>query len=296
MSCNIRLGYILSETNANLRQNGLMSLAAIGAVVVSMFLLGAFLLLDLNLNAMLSEVSTKGAGINIYLRPGASAEEIGSLTRLIEGLDDVRKVRFVSVDEARAAFKKDLADQSDLGRIVDSAPLPASLQVEVGNTDRIPRIVSVITGQPAIDEIHYGQDLVEKLNLIKKVVQFGGLLSIVIICGMAVFIIANTIRLTVFARRREIRIMQLVGATDWFVKWPFILEGVFHGFVGSVMAVIVMAFAYGWLIRNWPLPFIFPLSADNQLLLYISALLLSVGMFVGAMGSFFSVKKFLRAA
>ncbi|MDD3926516.1 MAG: permease-like cell division protein FtsX [bacterium] len=293
MSSKIRLGYFLSETASNLRYNGLMTLASIGTVTVSMLVLGAFLLFNLNLKSTINEVSSK-TRVCVYLKAGAPAGEVDVLKRMVEGLDGVRKVYYVSVDEARARLKQDMSGQADLGQIVDTVPLPASLEIEMADTSKITSVTSVIKGQPAIDEIHYGEDVVTTLNLIRRIVQIGGLGAIIILCIVTAFVIANTIRLTVFARRKEIRIMQLVGATDWFIKWPFIMEGIFHGLVGSLLAVGIAAAGYTWLANNWPLTFIFPLAYDEQTLLHISIALITGGMLVGAFGSFSSVRKFLR--
>jgi cell division transport system permease protein len=294
VSSRMRLGYFLSETASNLRYNGLMTLASIGTVTVSMLVLGAFLLFNLNLKSTINEVSSK-TRVCLYLKAEASVAEVDALKRMIEGLDGVYKVDYVSVDKARERLKQDMSGQADLGRIVDTAPLPASLEIEMVDTSKVASLTSVIKGQPAIDEIHYGEDIITTLNMIRRIVQIGGLAAIIILCLVTAFVIANTIRLTVFARRKEIRIMQLVGATDWFINWPFIMEGIFHGLAGSLLAVGIAAAGYAWLVKNWPLTFIFPLAYNEQALLHISIALLAGGVLVGAFGSFSSVRKFLKA-
>lgn len=294
MSYRIRLDYFITETFANLKHNGLMTLASISAVAVAMLIMGTFLLINMNFNASLERVARE-TEIIVYLREDAGRDNVDVLIRLVKGLESVTDVRYVSVEEARARFKGQIGDQANLGNLVDTAPLPASLEIQVADTTRISHIVSVLDGQPAIDEIQYGSDVVARLNLIRKVVQIGGLGAVLLLCAVTIFVIANTIRLTVFARRKEIRIMQLVGATDWFIKWPFIIEGIFHGFIGSLLSVSSVALLYAWLTQNWPLPFM-PLVADERSLMIVYASLLAGGMIVGALGSFFSVRKFLRTA
>ena len=162
-----------------------------------------------------------------------------------------------------------------------------------------PERIKVLTPQigqlPKVETAKFGQEVVEHLFQLTKILRFGGIILVVFLAMATLFIISNTIRLTVFARRKEVIIMKYVGATDWFIRWPFLLEGMILGFCGAVVASLFINSIYSGLLERIHATLAFlPLLPTYPLLLYVDVFLLVAGTGIGALGSYISLRKFLQ--
>ena len=215
--------YIIRETMVSLKRNNWMSFASIGTVAVSLFVLGVFLLLVLNMNRMASALESQ-VQISVYLEDGLSADDRQDIASDIEALQGIESIRYISKDEAKARLEDRLGDQKYLlDALGDKNPLPDSFEVVVKSPDLVETAAKAIDRMDGVQEAKYGQDVIEHLFAITRLIRIFGLVLMVLLAGATLFIISNTIRLTVFARRKEIAIMKYVGATDWFIRWPFLL-------------------------------------------------------------------------
>ena len=287
--------YFIQEVFRSLRRNNWMSFASIGTVAVSLFVLGVFLLLVLNMNRMASALESQ-VQISVYLEDELSADDRRDIASDIEALQGIESIRYISKDEAKARLEDRLGDQKYLlDALGDKNPLPDSFEVVVKSPDLVETAAKAIDRMDGVQEAKYGQDVIEHLFAITRLIRIFGLVLMVLLAGATLFIISNTIRLTVFARRKEIAIMKYVGATDWFIRWPFLLEGMVLGFVGGVIAAVALRSFYAPMAAKITdtLTF-FPLMPQYPSMNYITVALLLTGMAIGALGSALSLKRFLK--
>jgi len=287
--------YFIKEAMSSLRRNSLMSLASVSTVALSLLILGMFLVMVLNLNNMASNLESQ-VQISVYLNEGLSDVEIREVGTRITKLPGVNQVLFIDKEEAMIRFKQRLGEQqSILKALDDNNPLPNAFEVKMDNPEGVKPVAQAIAQFKGVENAKFGQEIVEQLFALTKMVRIVGVVLIGFLALAALFIISNTIRLTVFARRKEIGIMKYVGATDWFIRWPFLLEGIMLGFGGAMVAVILINQLYGALIQQVyeSLAFL-PLIPQYPFIAMISIVLLVIGTVIGALGSTISLRKFMQ--
>lgn len=287
--------YFVKEVGRSLIRNNWMSFASVGTVAVSLFILGMFTMLVLNMNKM-AETLESQVQINVYIKEEVNKSDIDDLKQIIEDMQGVEKVTFVDKEKAMERFKERLGEQSSiLEAIEDTNPLPDSLEVELKEPALVQSAAESIGKYEIVESAKYGQDVIEHLFDITRLIRLFGLALMVLLAGATLFIISNTIRLTVFARRKEIAIMKYVGATDWFIRWPFLLEGMVLGLFGGIIADVVLRFGYSAVVEKvYDTLAFFPLIPEQPFMNYISIAVIIVGMFIGALGSTISLKRFLE--
>ncbi len=287
--------YFIKETYKSIRRNGFMSFASISTVAVSLLVLGMFLMIFLNTNNLAQYLENQ-VQISVYMQDNATDKELASVKDKLTKMPGVVKVTQVSKQEALERFRKRLGDQDQLlNSLGKENPFPNSFEVQVDNPERIKVLTPQIGQLNKVETAKFGQEVVEHLFQLTKILRFGGILLVVFLAMATLFIISNTIRLTVFARRKEVIIMKYVGATDWFIRWPFILEGMTLGFFGAVVAFILINSIYSGLLTRIHATLAFlPLLPTSPLLFYVDLFLLVAGTGIGALGSYISLRKFLR--
>jgi len=294
------LAFSVGRALQGIRRNALMSLAAIATMVLMLLLLAGFWLLQAGLTAGVAYVEEK-VEVVADLRdvPGAEAVlvvQAQALAAEVAAMPEVRAVRYVSKDEALARFQARLRErgQVDLTGYLDRNPLPASLEVSLVDPRDYQAVVDLLSSHDEIvEDVVEVQQLIERLTSVTDVLRTGGLVVLVVVGFVVLFIIVNTIRLAVVARREEIEIMRLVGASDAFIRWPFIFEGAFVGLLGAGVALVILALAagpvgemmYGF-FRVLPLEF-------GSLARDIVLLVVGTGLGVGVVGSWLSVRSYL---
>ena len=288
--------YIIRETMISLKRNSWMSFASIGTVAVSLFVLGIFLILVVNMNRMVASLESQ-VEISVYIKDEVSDSAIHALEERITQMQGVESVKYIDRETAMVRFRERLGDQQFLlDALGDKNPLPNSFEVRVIRPDMVRTAAEAIAEMPGVETAKYGQDVVEHLFDITRLVRLFGLALMFVLVLATLFIISNTIRLTVFARRKEVAIMKYVGATDWFIRWPFLLEGIVLGCLGGIVAALVLRGTYRMMAAKiYDTLAFFPLIPENPFLHYVTAAILVCGMVVGALGSTISLKKFLKA-
>lgn len=288
-----RAEYFIGETFASLRRNLFMTMAAIMAVALSLLVLGYTLLVR--------ELAAKNVGavedqiqVDVYLLEDVTPQQSEDLEKLISGMPEVKTYKYISKDQAFAEYTKMFEESPALVENVDKGALPASYRIDLKDAETAEAVSGRVTGQPGVEEVRYGGDEVDKLLNLIKVLRRGLLVAVVFIMIAAVLLIANTIRLAIYSRRREVGIMKLVGATNWFVRVPFIFEGMAEGAIGALIAGgVIIASKFFWLDKvQESLPFL-PLTVGIDSLARIVAVLVAVGMAVGAVGSGVALRRFL---
>ena len=287
--------YFVKETYKSIRRNGFMSFASISTVAVSLLVLGMFLMIFLNTNNLAQYLESQ-VQVSVYMQDSATAKELASVKDKLTKMPGVVKVTQVSKQQALERFKKRLGDQQQLlSSLGKENPFPNSFEIQVDSPERIKVLTPQIGQLPKVETAKFGQEVVEHLFQLTKILRFGGIILVVFLAMATLFIISNTIRLTVFARRKEVIIMKYVGATDWFIRWPFLLEGMTLGFCGAVVASLFINCIYSGLLERIHATLAFlPLLPTYPLLLYVDVFLLVAGTGIGALGSYISLRKFLQ--
>lgn len=286
--------YFLQQALISLTRNGLMSLASIGTMVVSLVILGMFIMMIASLGNLVTTLESK-VEVVVFLKDSTTVEEIQKLQDIIGKLDGVKGITFVSKEQAFKELKEKMGNKSKVLTAVRSNPLPNSFEIKAADPTKVSYLANKLLSFSQVEEVKYGKGIVEKLFAFTRVLRIVGITLIVFLTLATIYIIVNTIRLTVFARRKEIKIMKLVGATDWFIRWPFIIEGVLLGLIGGVIAVLVLRQSYVLVFDKLQreLPFL-PLGSNLEAVANLSYWLLLAGIVIGAVGSTISLHKFLQ--
>jgi cell division transport system permease protein len=291
----MRVGYFFSETATNLRRNLLMTIAAISTVTISLLLLGGVAVLHLAVRNMTLDWEAK-VEISTFLRTDITAEEQEALSADIAEMPQVEEVTFVSQTEALAEFRELYKNQPEFYEFLNEDSLPASFRIKLQNADDTEAVAALIRGRPGVDDVRFGGQFVKTLLQVNGFLRTVTLVLAVILMAAAAALIANTIRLGIFARREEIGIMKLVGATKWFIRIPFMLEGVFAALVGALVAgAIVLAadmFLFPRIGDAFPFlsrVFFFTNGEMAQILIGLAA----GGAIVGLVGSGMALRRFL---
>lgn len=284
-----------SEAFASIHDNGLMSIASASTVAVSLLVLALFVVLALNLSHM-GQVLDSQVQIVAYLQAGFDEANQPVLMQQIDAIPGVTSAQFVTKQQALDQLKKEFGDQQDLlASVADHNPLPDSVQIKVAKPAQVAPVAAAVGRIAWVDHADYKQAVVQRLFALTGALRTAGLALVIGLALATVVLIANTIRITVFARREEIAIMKLVGATDAFIRWPFLLEGAVLGLIGATVAAAAVWWGYSNLLMriNADLPFV-PILQRQPLLWELSGALLVLGLGLGALGSSVSVRRFLR--
>lgn len=284
--------FFVREAVAGFHRNGLMTAASVTTVLVALLTVGAATALGMNVRHMASALEAR-VEIVAFLRDGLSPAEVNRAERTVSGLSGVRAVRFVSRAEALGRLQRRLGEAA-LADLAVHNPLPDSLEIRVVDPRDVTPVAALIGRVAGVEEVTYGAQVAERLAALSRGLRAISAVLALFLVGVAVIVVANTIRLTVIARRAEIEIMRLVGATRWFVRWPFLLEGAMQGVAaalvgGGVLAILYVAVAARLSMSLPFLPVVAPAHALRPMLLAI----LGTGAVVGAGGSLIAVRRFL---
>lgn len=275
-----------------------MGLASITSITAVLIILGLVFILILSLNNIVVDTKDKFDEIQIFLEDTTEDEQIELIKSKIENQEGVSSVIFQSKDEALEKMKKEWGEEAYLLEGLETNPLPNTIIVKLKDIEYADSIAEKIKDLEGIEEIQYNQDIIEKLVLVANYVKTGGMLVVSILIFVSVFIISNTIKLTVTARKREISIMKYVGATNGYIKGPFIIEGVLFGLIGAALSLAVVYYGYDYFFNTVSdrlyVLFTIYLVPPKVLLKDISTIFVTIGAGIGALGSLVSLKKFLN--
>jgi cell division transport system permease protein len=270
-----------------------MQLTAIGTVTIMIVLLGTFLFAQETVGKVGSDI-VRRIEISVFLKETATPSDARALILAVRADPAVKNVVYIPKSEGLQQMRERLRGQIDTSLLTGN-PLPDALRVRVANPDNVHTVAERIAKLPNVQTVEYQRDAVERLLRLSDVIGKIGLGFIILLVLTAAIIISNTIRLTVYARRREIAIMQLVGASSIYIRLPFICEGFIDGFLGALLALLLLSIGR-W--QLWPkllgaLPFI-PLHDSGIDLVVFALQLLGVGAAVGIVASWISVGRYLR--
>jgi len=295
----------IREGFKSILRNGWMSFASITSIFISLLILGVFILLALNMNAMASQIESQ-IQIRVYLETDVTDEVVSDLQKKIGNIAEVSKLTYVSKEEGLASLRERMGeDNSDWleGYDNDNNPLPITFTVEVFEpklvksvADQINSITATYDVSPVAD-VKYGQGTVETLFKVTDAIRNAGYVIVAALSVTAVLLISNTIRMTIVARQREISIMKMVGATNSFIRWPFFIEGALIGVVTSVVTTAIVLVGYDQVINafQYELSFLtMQLLPVKEVMMLTSLMMIILGSFIGIWGSVMSVRKYLK--
>jgi cell division transport system permease protein len=281
--------FTVREGVLNVRRAPLMSLTSVAVMGLTLFVLGIFLLISVNLRAAITAVQ-KQVEIVVFLDEDLRDSELQALDQFLREHAAVRDVRYLTRDEALARFRHELEDREYLLEAMETNPLPDTFEVALfddwKSTERISQLAASIGGMAGVDEVKYGQEWVDRLNRVIFLVVVCNLVLGVIVALSSMVVVANTVKLTLIARREMIDLLKMVGATIGVIRRPFVIEGVIKGLMASSVAALLLFLLTVFLQQR--VPDLVPLGAG------LLAAFVLFGALLGGLGSLFSLQGFLR--
>ncbi|MFO7572736.1 MAG: permease-like cell division protein FtsX [Gaiellaceae bacterium] len=290
----MRVRLLFSEAFRSIAANVSTTVASALSVLIGMFLVGVFIGLGTWLVSWSDDKKAELA-VHVYIKDEATTKQINALRIRLESDTRVKEggIEFISKQKALAIMRK---KAPELTRNLASNPLPASFDLVPKRGEDTEEIALAVQGAnlAAVDQVRHGKEVSKRILAIARAIQVIFLIVVVVLLAASTILISNTIRLSIFARRREIEVMKLVGATNWFVRGPFMLEGVLTGLAGSLAAVILL-----FVSREVAIPQILGNIQDDPdvralAFTYTAAILVMIGLAIGALGSGLTIRRFLR--
>ena len=291
------VNHFISDALKSLRRNKTICFASVITVLITFFVLGIFLLMTKNVGLALDNVQSK-VELKVFLKDDIKLIEKREVEIKLHELPGVKEVQYESKDDAFKNFQESTKENKGLleGYSLDKNPFPASYIVKLSDPSYAKSVTEGVKNLPGVESIGNQQDLINTITKVVNAIKGVGLVLFIILVGVAVFLIMNTTKLTVYSRRREVGIMKFVGATDWFIRWPFVIEGVIIGLVGGILSTLLLFagynFLYGKIVSSSSLympQFVQPM----YVLTTMSWQFIIAGIVIGAIGSIIALRKFL---
>jgi cell division transport system permease protein len=288
----VNLQYVIKETSTNLKRNFFITMAAVLVVVVSMYLVGAVFVASFAVDRALT-LQTKKVEVAVFLTRDVTAEARDSIQRDLLAMPEVASVSYESKQDAYETFKRLFRDEPDIVENTTPDALPESFRVKLKDPNQFAVVRDRLDGRAGIDQIQDERKFLSRLLAVVRDIRLLGIAIVILLIIAAAVLIATTIRMAIFARRREIAIMKLVGATNWFIRVPFMLEGVIQGMAGAFLAMALLV-ATRPLYTNLLKSFKFlNLTVTYAEILQNGAWVLGFGILIGAFGSILGLRRFL---
>ena len=297
----MRPRFFLAEAVRSIRANAAVSIAATVTVLIAVFILGAFIPSFLYVQSTVDSQKSR-VDIRAYVSDDAKVAQVNDLQNRIVTLQDqgqVKEFTYINKDQALEELRERLKDPS-VTDFLSSNPIPANFRIKPAQAELADEVIASIEAHPAVDEelgVSYGKETTDKLLSVARFIQWAGLGLISILLVASILLIGNTIRLSIFARRREVEVMKLVGATNWFIRWPFVIEGIVCGLVGAVLSVALLWAVKVGVVDQWIEGTDSALERDEATTIgfpLLGLLLIAAGAFVGALGSGITLRRFLK--
>jgi cell division transport system permease protein len=289
-----KISFFFREAFGSLRRNYFMTIAALVTVLLSMAVLGVVLVFASTINSMLKDLNSK-VEITVYLKDSASATAVDAMQAQIVGWTEVKTSNYVSKDAALARLREEFKDHPEILDTLQYNPLPASFEISLKDPKKVDLVAARFSGNAIVDEVSYGKELAQRIFRVTSTIRNVMLVFLVLLGLVSILLISNTIRLSIFARRREVEIMKLVGATNWFIRWPFMIEGVTVGLLGAGLALAVVLVGTTVVFDRIRQSLVFMSVPFNLISPWqLAGLLLLTGVVIGALGSGLGLRRFLK--
>ena len=291
------LVYFLRKALENIWTNRFLSLVTLSTIAISMLILGLFSLIYLNVQQSLHQMGGE-LQITAYLQETISSEQAEMLRSKVADWPEVEGITYISKEQALARFRSQLREYAGILEGLKENPLPASLELtlmpQYGRSGNIKELSTRLGRLPGVAEVQYGRKWMAKLRVFIEVMKLVGITVGGLLLIATIFVISNTIKLTFYSRREELEIMRLVGATDFFIKAPFLIEGLLHGLGGALLAAGGLSLLILFLFSHLDLPLRLAVMAGSLPTGQLVAGFLGLGLLLGVLGSMVSLRRFLR--
>lgn len=293
--------YFFRESASSMRRNMALTAAAVMVTSLSLLILGVIGMSVHAGNGLATNMKERVDEIRVFLKDNVTVEERQSMENFIRKMPEVKSVKYISKEQALEEFKDMYQEEGDLLKEIEGNPLPAEFKVRMTDPKYNTMVAKKIEPRPEVSvddagkkEIKNPRDVVQKVLRITGAVQKFGLVVVVAFGLVAVALVSITIRMAIYSRRKEIGIMKLVGATNWFIRWPFMMEGVIEGFFGAIVGIVVAVLVNSWFISK------LESAADNVnlvaagYLVGLSFVLVLLGIVIGAVGSALALRRYIE--
>ena len=291
------LTYNIKQGFTQIFRNRGMSLASIFSITAMLLILGLFFVIMVNVNMFTEAVKQDYDQIEVFLKDDTSQEEIMNIMSRMKTCDGVTEVEYRTKDEALEIMKQRWGESGYLLDTLGNNPLPSSILITVDSLDNAGKVAEYAGSFENVEDIQYYQETGEKLTDITNFLQIAALIIMGFLVVVSVVVVSNTVKLTVFARAKEIRIMKYIGATNWFIRGPFLAEGILIGMLASIVATGLIALIYGKIVELIGAQVLAivscPLISVSYLTTNMVIIFLALGMSIGAWGSIVSMRRFL---
>lgn len=288
------VGYILTQALVSLKRNIWLSLASVLTVMVSLTLLGGSVFFLANTSNLASTFESQ-VEIAVFMNPELETAAVYEIQRQVNSIEGVASVKLTTKDDAIVEFQETMSSASLLEDLGGVNPFPDKLTIAAKEANLVAGIATEVEAIPGVSKVRYGQGVLEKLIVFTQWLRWVGMAVVAVFSFASILLIALNIKTNLTSREREIQIMRLVGASNAFIRWPFLIEGLLVGLIGAALAISVVGLGYNWLLNYIisTLTFI-PIVGDPEFIIKVLAMMLASGMFMGAIASIFSIRKFLR--
>ena len=283
------------ESIKSLKRNGWMTFASVSAVTITLALVGVFVAVILNVTKLAEDIANN-VNITVYVETNTEQKDMDVVEESLNKISNVSKVTFSSKDDQLESLTKVYGDSFDLFD-GDANPLRDVYVVEADKPEDVKKVQEAAAKLPNVEKADYGGDFSDKVFGIAKTVKTWGVAGSIILLFVAIFLISNTIRITIMTRKREIQIMRLVGAKNSFIRWPFFIEGAFIGVLGAIIPILLTIFGYDkvfQMLNGEVVKMGYSLMAPGELVPIIIVLMVATGVIIGSLGSVLSMRRFLK--
>lgn len=275
-----------------------MSIASVTSVAATLLILGVIFILIINITGLTQIAKDQFDTVQVYLDDDIETQQIEEIGTNIMKLEGVKDAIFETKEDALNKMKMDWADNAYLLEGLESNPLPNSYMIILDDIAFSDYVVNTVKEYDGVEEVKYYKEIIEKIMAITLMIRKVGLTIMIILIAISTFIISNTIKIAVNTRRREINIMKYVGATNWFIRWPFLLEGIVLGFLGAIISAVLLYFSYDYAINLIMNDFYSFVSAyiigAKEIISDLVIIFLIIGIGIGSLGSIASLRKHLN--
>jgi Cell division protein len=292
------LGIAFRQAFAQINRNKMMTMASLFSITAILLVLGIFFLVIVNINAMAQDVKQSFDQVQVNMLDAVTPEMTSDLMEEINNIQGVEGTEYQTRETAMENWKVKWGENADLLDRMQTNPLPNSIIITLSDIEYADSVVAAVQDMRGIENINYSQDTVNKLLRLTRIIQIISLIVILVLVLISITVVSNTIKLTVLAREREIVIMRYIGATNWFIRGPFLLEGIMIGIFAAIISSVAISFLYYYAIENLgvdvalllPTGFV-PLRfmVENLVIIFVA-----LGVSIGACGSIISMRRFLE--
>jgi len=289
--------YFIKDAFKSIVRNKTLSIASMATVAATLFILGTVTLTMVNVDKAVAHIGSK-IEVKVFIKDDITSDQQDALRGKLESIEGVKEVTLETKEQALEKVKDQMKDDAEMltAGFDEKNPFPGSFTVKVTKPEVVDTIIESVKTAEGVEKIKDARDIIDKISKLTSSIKVVGIIAFVVFILVSLFLIGNTIKITVYSRKREIGIMKYVGATDWFIRWPFIIEGVILGIAGGIVSTIVLNVAYAMIVNSISPETLlgFTLVGVSYIWKVIVWEFILSGIFIGTVGSIISMRKFLK--